>query len=90
MTMPAQTCSGSDATLYPAYSMLGDRAPTLLSSREVECLGNAAMGLTDIHVAQILGITRSTVRFHLRNACRKLGVTNRSAAIYRAAKADYI
>lgn len=61
-----------------------------LSQREVECLRMAATGLTDCSAAQAMGIKRSTVRFHLHNACRKLGATNRSAAIYRAAKINCI
>lgn len=61
-----------------------------LSRREVECLRLAAAGLTDVCAAQAMGITRSTVRFHLHNACLKLGAPNRSAAIYRAAKDNCI
>jgi DNA-binding CsgD family transcriptional regulator len=62
----------------------------LLSKREIDCLRCTAMGARDYEIANALAISRSTVRFHLRNACRKLTSSNRCAAIYSAAKLDII
>lgn len=41
-------------------------------------------GKTSWETARILGIAARTVDFHLANACAKLGVANRRAAVARA------
>lgn len=56
-----------------------------LSARELECMSLLAIGKTLDEAATILGLSYSTVRFHLQNAERKLGTRNRSHAIARAA-----
>jgi len=55
-----------------------------LTERERECLLWAAEGKTGGEVADILNISERTVVFHLHNAGRKLGVTNRQHAVSRA------
>lgn len=58
-------------------------APTIplpLTAREVEILGRAAEGLTNAEIARDLWITEQTVKFHLSNCYRKLGVANRTQA----------
>ncbi|MBW7836494.1 MAG: autoinducer binding domain-containing protein [Sphingomonadales bacterium] len=55
-----------------------------LSAREVECLTLAAHGKTLEDIAVILDLSERTVRFHLGNACDKLGTVNRTHAIARA------
>jgi DNA-binding NarL/FixJ family response regulator len=62
----------------PASSELGTDCP--LTSREVEILGWAAQGHTNGRIARQLWITEQTVKFHLSNTYRKLGVTNRTEA----------
>ena len=57
-----------------------------LSEREVETLTWAARGKTSAEIAQILGTTKRTIDFHLDNARAKLGVTNRTEAVLKAAK----
>ena len=52
-----------------------------LSPRERSCLQWVAEGKTSWETARILGLTERTVNFHIHNACRKLGVHNRQAAI---------
>ncbi len=54
--------------------------PCGLTSREAEILGLAARGLTNGRIARELWITEQTVKFHLSNTYRKLGVTNRTEA----------
>jgi len=66
---------------------LPDGAPT---AREVQCLRWAALGKTDFEIAHILEISVPTVRFHLKNAARKLGASSRSHAIYRATALGYV
>ena len=55
-----------------------------LTRRETECLRWAAQGLHDYGIAERLGISGNTVRNHMQNAMRKLNVTSRLAAYYRA------
>lgn len=74
---PVRIAEGCDPITPPA---------ALLSAREGECLRLVAIGLTDEATASAMHITRATVRFHLKNSCRKLGAVNRCAAIYRATK----
>jgi DNA-binding CsgD family transcriptional regulator len=61
-----------------------------LSKREVECLKWAAAGKTDIEISLILGLSRATVRFHLRNASRKLNAVNKSQVLFKAGQLGYI
>lgn len=55
-----------------------------LSVRETDCLQWAAVGKTSWEIAQILAISERTVVFHLSNAARKLGASNRRQAVVRA------
>lgn len=61
-----------------------------LSKREVECLKWAAAGKTDVEISLILSLSRATVRFHLRNASRKLNAVNKSQVLFKAAQLGYI
>ncbi|WP_206613415.1 helix-turn-helix transcriptional regulator [Parahaliea mediterranea] len=65
-------------------------APPRLTPREIQCLKWAALGKTDAEVAIIMDISLPTVRFHITNAARKLAVSGRSQALYRAAMLGYI
>jgi DNA-binding NarL/FixJ family response regulator len=51
-----------------------------LTSREVEILSLAAQGHTNSRIARALWVTEQTVKFHLSNTYRKLGVANRTEA----------
>ena len=51
-----------------------------LTPREREVLEHVAEGLTNDAIAQELGLTSHTVKFHLSSAFRKLDVSNRTAA----------
>ena len=55
-------------------------APCGLTTREMEILGLAAQGMTNGRIARELWITEQTVKFHLSNTYRKLGVANRTEA----------
>ena len=54
---------------------------TGLTERELDCLRRAAGGDTAKQIARDLDITERTVRFHLANVYRKLGVQRRSQAV---------
>ncbi|MFF7398481.1 LuxR C-terminal-related transcriptional regulator [Achromobacter sp. NPDC008082] len=55
-----------------------------LSDRQAICLFWSAAGKTSWETARILDVSESTVNFHLRNACAKLGVRGRRAAVVAA------
>jgi DNA-binding NarL/FixJ family response regulator len=55
-------------------------ASSPLTCREHEILGLAAQGYTNGKIGRELRITEQTVKFHLSNTYRKLGVTNRTEA----------
>lgn len=55
-----------------------------LSPREIECLSWTARGKTSWAISRILNVSENTVIFHLRNAIKKLQVTNRSQAVAKA------
>ncbi|MNQ04142.1 Transcriptional activator protein LuxR [compost metagenome] len=59
-------------------------APKALSDRQAMCLFWSAAGKTSWETSRILGVSESTVNFHLRNACAKLGVRGRRAAVVAA------
>lgn len=61
-----------------------------LTRREIVCLKWAAAGKTDAEIATIIGVSQPTVRFHLTNAFRKLGVSGRSQAVRLATNLGYI
>ncbi|MDP1554674.1 MAG: helix-turn-helix transcriptional regulator [Hyphomonas sp.] len=58
--------------------------------REIQCLKWAAAGKTDNEIASILNISVPTIRFHLTNASRKLGVSGRTQTIRYATTLGYI
>ena len=55
--------------------VLPDQKP--LSLREKEVVGYAIKGLADSNIADKLSISISTVKFHLKNIYKKLGINNR-------------
>jgi len=67
------------------YLALTDERAAVLTNRELDCLSLAAIGKTLEESATILSLSTSTVRFHLRNACSKLGAANRMQAVSKAA-----
>jgi DNA-binding NarL/FixJ family response regulator len=52
-----------------------------LTDREAEILTLVASGFTNAEIATRLFVTTTTVKFHLVNAYRKLGVSNRTRAV---------
>jgi DNA-binding response OmpR family regulator len=56
-----------------------------LHDREVEALTWSARGKTSAEIAQILGLSKRTVDFHIDNAREKLGAATRIEAAIKAA-----
>lgn len=52
--------------------------PIALTARETEVAGLVIKGLSEREIAESLGITTSTVHFHVEQARRKLGARNRA------------
>lgn len=68
----------------------GDEAEGPLTARERECLTAAAAGKTAKMIAREMGCTERTVRFHVGNICRKLGVARRGEAVAEALRLGLI
>jgi DNA-binding NarL/FixJ family response regulator len=68
------------------FSVLGaseveiDDDDTGLTKREIEMLKAVARGLSNQAIGKEMWVTEQTVKFHLRNIYRKLGVTSRTEA----------
>jgi len=70
---------------------LADRVTSIeLSKRETEILELAAGGNSNNAISKLLGVSGSTVKFHLNNAYSKLDVSSRTAAISIAVKRGII
>jgi NarL family two-component system response regulator LiaR len=88
-----RTVHAGDALLHPAAAsrLMAEVAAdderrdarSLLTTRELEVLGCVARGLPNKVIAQRLGVSEKTVKTHVGNLLRKLGVTDRTqAALY--------
>ncbi len=75
---------------YLAPTLAGKLASRIsendLSDRELEILTMVADGRSNATIAKDLGISTSTIKFHLNNVYSKLGVTSRTSAVALAAK----
>ena len=68
------TAVGVDESDKPGAKALG------LTEREVTILGALARGLSNDEIAKEFWVAPQTVKFHLTNIYRKLGVKNRTEA----------
>jgi DNA-binding NarL/FixJ family response regulator len=81
-----EICAG---TVYHAFD-LGTRTPRSsaahpdLTKRELEILQMVAGGASNGSIAGRLWVTEQTIKFHLSNVYRKLGVANRTEASHYA------
>lgn len=86
-TLIRETLDGRVLNVHrPAGSVHGSAAKSaaaeesMLSTRELEVLRLVAAGSTNSEIARKLWVTEQTVKFHLSNIYRKLGVGNRTEA----------
>jgi DNA-binding NarL/FixJ family response regulator len=70
-------------TARPAAPRISDEA-AMLTARELEILGLVVRGASNSRIAGELWVTEQTVKFHLSNVYRKLGVANRTEAAHYA------
>jgi NarL family two-component system response regulator LiaR len=61
-----------------------------LSPRELEVLEKLVAGLSNPQIAEVLFISRATVKRHVSNIFSKLGVSNRTEAVALAIKDDIV
>ena len=61
-------------------SATGNDADMQTTARELEILRAVAEGHTNARIGRLLWVTEQTVKFHLSNIYRKLGVSNRTEA----------
>jgi DNA-binding NarL/FixJ family response regulator len=73
---PATTVAAGSAESVP-----GDDGGPVLTEREQAILEAVACGKTTAVISRELWVSEHTVKFHLTNIYRKLGVANRSAAV---------
>ncbi|GAC56832.1 putative two-component response regulator [Gordonia hirsuta DSM 44140 = NBRC 16056] len=72
-------------------AMAGERTTSdELTDREREIIQLLAHGMSNGQIGARLYIAESTVKFHIRNLIRKLGVTKRTDAVYVATKRGLI
>jgi DNA-binding NarL/FixJ family response regulator len=60
--------------------------PSLLSRREAEIVGLIVEGLSNVEITQRLVISPNTLKSHIRQAYRKIGVSTRAQAVAWAAE----
>ena len=60
---------------------LDNKETTGLSDREIEVIRLLASGARDKEIAAQMSVTTHTVKFHLKNVYRKLGVRTRAEAV---------
>jgi DNA-binding NarL/FixJ family response regulator len=82
--IPSALRQAYENTVYHAYGFRAGPEDALreagLTEREITMLKALARGLSNKAISQELWISQPTVKFHLRNLYRKLGVPNRLAA----------
>ncbi|RMH10425.1 MAG: LuxR family transcriptional regulator [Gammaproteobacteria bacterium] len=77
-------------SLKKSSNLHEDASPPVLSSRQVEVLKWLAAGKTVWEASVILGIAEESVRYHLREAGRKLGTYGVTATVARSVADGYV
>jgi DNA-binding NarL/FixJ family response regulator len=89
-----QVSSGAvfHAPSRPSVASTDGDEPTLpaLTARERGILSAVASGLTTAAISRDLWVSEHTVKFHLTNIYRKLGVVNRASAVRYAVEHDLV
>jgi DNA-binding NarL/FixJ family response regulator len=83
--LPAVIRQAVEETVYTAIGLPDDLSARAakaagLTERELAILTALAQGLSNAAIAKQLWVAQQTVKFHLTNIYRKLGVTNRTEA----------
>jgi DNA-binding NarL/FixJ family response regulator len=81
--LPSAIRQAHEQSVYQAFGVTpknGDTESLDLTEREQTILGCMARGLSNKAIGGELWVTEQTVKFHLTNIYRKLGVSNRTGA----------
>lgn len=84
---PEEFVAGLRRTLNASeFTPIGDArhwptSPSPLTTKELLTLTAVGRGLSNKHIASELWVSEHTVKFHLSNTFRKLGVSNRTEAV---------
>jgi len=80
-----------DAFIAPAEEIeTGDSIPETLTPREIQVLELVAEGLSNKSIADRMGISPQTVKFHVASISGKLDAANRTDAVRRAVRRGLI
>jgi len=82
----------ADAIVAPSREVAhdDDSSPDALTPREIEVLELVAEGLPNKAIADRMGISDQTVKFHIGSITGKLGAANRTDAVRRAVRRGVI
>jgi DNA-binding NarL/FixJ family response regulator len=86
LDLPAAIRQSVEGSIFQPASVIsvdrnGAARAAGLSEKEVEVLSELAQGKSNRQIAQAMWLSEQTVKFHLRNVYRKLGVANRTEAL---------
>ena len=81
----ARTIRGTGSAVRPPLD-----APSALTRREIEILRCMALGENSRAIAERLAMSRNTVRTHVANIFKKMGVHSRLQAVARAHRHDIV
>jgi DNA-binding NarL/FixJ family response regulator len=84
------TVLANDADAGGVRDRAGEWTEETLTPREHEVLELLAEGLPNKSIAERLGISDQTVKFHVASICGKLGASNRTDAVRRAIRRGLI
>jgi LuxR family transcriptional regulator, maltose regulon positive regulatory protein len=85
--------SAGSVSARTSVGLEADNLPAViepLTTKELEVLGHLAELLSTQEIAAAMFVSVNTVRTHVRNILRKLGVTRRSAAVRRARRLQIV
>lgn len=82
----------ADAIVAPAGDSGADDEPSpeILTAREIQVLELVAEGLPNKTIAERMGISDQTVKFHVASISGKLGAANRTDAVRRGVRRGLI
>ncbi len=93
LTMAIQAVASGDEYISPrivsAMNSASDRDVSL-TAREMEVIKYLSDGMTNKTIAQHMGISERTVRFHISNCCLKLDANRRSGVVAKALQMNLI
>lgn len=82
--------AGSAAAMVRGIHAGSAESDKKLTAREQEVLGLLARGMSNVEIGKKLFISDTTVKFHVGNILRKLGVSRRAEAVHLAGKMGLI